>query len=51
MDWLNTVKSRAQQAVNTVVNSETAGLARQLAQQASQQAAALAKEATVKAQV
>lgn len=51
MDWFSSVRAKAQEAVNTVVNSEAAGRARQLAQQASQQAAALAKEASVKAQV
>eukprot|EP00878_Enallax_costatus_P026036 GHUV01027909.1.p1 GENE.GHUV01027909.1~~GHUV01027909.1.p1 ORF type:complete len:280 (+),score=97.07 GHUV01027909.1:355-1194(+) len=50
MDWFSSVRAKAQEAVSTVVNSETAERARQLAQQASQQAAALAKEATAKAQ-
>jgi hypothetical protein len=51
MDWFASVRKQAQAAVNTVVNSEAAELARQLAAQATEQATALAKEATVKAQV
>jgi hypothetical protein len=51
MDWFASVRKQAQEAVNTVVNSEAAGLARQLAAQATEQATALAKEAKVKAQV
>uniref|UniRef100_A0A383W225 BSD domain-containing protein n=1 Tax=Tetradesmus obliquus TaxID=3088 RepID=A0A383W225_TETOB len=50
MDWFASVRKQAQEAVNTVVNSEAAGLARQLAAQATEQATALAKEAKVKAQ-
>jgi hypothetical protein len=51
MDWFASVRKQAQAAVNTVVNSEAAELARQLAAQATEQATALAKEAKVKAQV
>ncbi|WIA15278.1 hypothetical protein OEZ85_001949 [Tetradesmus obliquus] len=50
MDWFASIRKQAQEAVNTVVNSEAAGLARQLAAQATEQATALAKDAKVKAQ-
>lgn len=50
MNWLTSGLQAAQEAASTLVSSETAEKARQLAQEASRQALAFAQEASVKAQ-